>query len=133
MTNEGSFYSLHLNEQQRLRFLNKNIRKHRDVDVSAHYTCEVEDDVYEEVVKSQVQQGLMFGGDPPEKPQAKDMDIKWFIDSVTTDVASSEWKNITIQFQELTDEIEKISKKKEILIDGHGFKVIEIEGTDACN
>ena len=63
-------HSLHLNEQHRLRFLNKNIKNNFDVNVKEHYQCEVEDDIYEQVIRHQTKHGLMFENSPlPERTQ----------------------------------------------------------------
>ena len=128
LTDQGNHYSIHLNDKQRLRVLNKNIRKYEAADVSEHYSCEVEDDVYEEVMQNQIRHGLMTGGDPPQKPQSNmDRYANWAISSIPG--VTPEWKNITIQFQELSDTLNKM----EIMIDGEGIKVIEVDDSDGCD
>ena len=65
---ENELHSLHLNEQHRLRFLNKNIKNYRgngcDIDVKEYYQCDVEDHVYEEIIRHQTKHGLMFEDSP---------------------------------------------------------------------
>lgn len=68
-------YSLHLNNKQRLLFLNKNFSRlsgsEGTLSVKSYYSCEVENGVYEDVIKKQIKHGLMVtsGGAPKKTNQ----------------------------------------------------------------
>ena len=114
-----STYSLHLNEKSRIQYIHKNLRKMQAngaVDTKTHFSCEIEDDVYEKVLKSQIKHGLMFEREAPSKPSEKNY-ATWITSKQATDV----WHNVTIQFQEISNVI----KKMEIVQDEGGFQILE--------
>lgn len=133
----SSSYSLHLNEKSRIQYIHKNLRKIQKngaVDAKTHFSCEVEEDVYEEVLKGQIKHGLMFEGEAPCKPKKKRF-ASWAPSDMEMENANGVmWKNITIQFQELNN----VMKKMEIIQNDPGIQnafeeLIEELNTDSSH
>jgi hypothetical protein len=108
MLDEGivvNSYSLHLTEKSRVQFIHKNLKKIEvtgPVGLKTHYSIEVEDDVYDQVVESQIKHGLMIDDDPPKNPRLERTHATTITDYLAAR-PKPHWgfphlKNVTVQF-----------------------------------
>ena len=117
-------YSLHLNDKQRLLFLNKNFSRlsgsKGNLSVKSYYPCEVKDDVYENVIKKQFKHGLMVESVAPPSHDA----------ATEENLPLRSRKNITLQFSEVKRILSELSLERDYRKVKYEFVNTETETED---
>jgi hypothetical protein len=103
-------YSLHLTEKSRTLYIHKNLKRIEiagPVGLKDHYSCEVEDDIYDQVIENQIRHGLMIDGEAfPKNLRVERPSMATTITEYLDSRPKPEWhmprmKNVTIQFSKI--------------------------------